>query len=206
MEKGLISIIVPCYNSASYLDNFFKCLLNQTYKKTEIIFINDGSTDETINKLNSFASSNANVKVYSQRNRGVSAARNVGIMHANGEYLYIVDSDDSFADNTLFMLHCAIVNFNTDFSCCGIKKNLVFSDSNKIKNPRIFDNVDDIMAYHLGRVSVATWNKLLIHSIVQQIPGYPYVFDENSARGEDALFLAKYISLCKKAVFFKNKL
>lgn len=94
MKKGLVSIIVPVYNCESFLERCLKSLLNQTYDKIEVIVVNDGSTDNSNKILNSFVAIDSRIKVFTQKNAGVSCARNRGIIEANGEFLMFVDADD----------------------------------------------------------------------------------------------------------------
>ena len=93
-----VSIIIPCYNAEKYLDMCMESLLNQTLKNIEIICVDDGSTDRTWEKLNSFAEKDARVRLFSQQNQFAGAARNLGLSYARGEYLVFLDSDDFFAD------------------------------------------------------------------------------------------------------------
>jgi glycosyltransferase involved in cell wall biosynthesis len=92
-EAGLISVIIPCYNAEQTLSETVDCVLRQTYKKWEIIIVNDGSTDSSpqlAEKLTAFG----NIKVIHTPNRGVSNARNTGAENAKGEFLAFLDADD----------------------------------------------------------------------------------------------------------------
>ena len=89
-----ISIIIPVYNSAKYLRKCLNSIINQTFDNIEIICINDGSTDNSLSIINEYAKIDSRIKVYTIENKGVSAARNYGILVATGEYIGFVDSDD----------------------------------------------------------------------------------------------------------------
>lgn len=89
-----VSIIIPVYNREMYLQKCLDTLINQTLKDIEIICVNDGSTDNSLEILNDYASNDERIKVYSQKNQGPSVARNFGISKATGEYITFVDSDD----------------------------------------------------------------------------------------------------------------
>ena len=84
-----ISIIIPAYNAAKYIKRCIISLLNQTYKNIEIIVVNDGSTDNTLDILKNY-----DIKVINQENLGVSCARNNGLKNCSGDYITFVDSDD----------------------------------------------------------------------------------------------------------------
>lgn len=93
-----ISIILPIYNVASYLDETFQSLLNQSLKEIEIIAVNDGSTDESEDIIRKYAAQDSRITFCSQKNQGQSAARNLALQYASGEYIYMMDSDDVLAD------------------------------------------------------------------------------------------------------------
>lgn len=97
MFNPLVSVIIPTYNRAHTLGRALQSVLNQTYNNYEIIVIDDGSTDDTLLTLTDFPS----VQYIKQDNRGVSAARNVGIEQANGEWIALLDSDDEWIPNKL---------------------------------------------------------------------------------------------------------
>ncbi|MFV0572256.1 MAG: glycosyltransferase family 2 protein [Xanthomarina gelatinilytica] len=90
--KLFFSIIIPLYNKEAYIKNTLKSVLNQVYVNFEILVINDGSTDKSLEVINSLK--DPRIKVYSKDNEGVSAARNFGIKHAIGKYVAFLDADD----------------------------------------------------------------------------------------------------------------
>lgn len=91
----MISVIVPVYNCDKYLNNSIESLISQTiFDQLEIVFVNDGSTDNSEDILQSYVLNHPNMKLYSQCNKGVSAARNLGIDRCNGEYVCFFDADD----------------------------------------------------------------------------------------------------------------
>lgn len=92
-----LSVVVPVYNVSPYLDEALNSVENQTYKDMEIICINDGSTDNSLEILENHAKKDSRIKIINQENRGVSAARNAGIDVAGGKYVYFFDSDDILA-------------------------------------------------------------------------------------------------------------
>ena len=89
-----ISIIVPIYNKEKTIERCLKSLIEQTYKNIEIICINDGSTDSSLDKLKNIESKNNKIRIYSQENKGVGYTRNKGILLCSGEYFLFVDADD----------------------------------------------------------------------------------------------------------------
>src|SRR5690606_1422900 len=87
---NLISVVIPCYNYGHFLPIAIESVLNQTYLNKEIIVVDDGSSDNTAEVATSYEE----VKYIYQKNRGLSAARNLGAAHSNGEYLVFLDADD----------------------------------------------------------------------------------------------------------------
>lgn len=102
MEKSqpLISIIIPCYNSGKFVENTIEMLVEQSLSECELILINDGSTDNTLDILKQYKSNGA-IRVVTQSNQGVSVARNQGIHVAKGKYIYFLDSDDTLTSGSL---------------------------------------------------------------------------------------------------------
>ncbi len=89
-----ISVIIPVYNTEKYLETCLASIINQTYKNLEIIIINDGSTDSSLEICNKYKKIDKRIKIINQENKGQSVARNNGIKIATGDYLHFMDSDD----------------------------------------------------------------------------------------------------------------
>ena len=94
-----VSIIMPVYNDEEFLNESISSVLNQTLSNIELICVNDGSTDNSLNILNDFASKYEFIKIFSKENEGSGIARNFGMTQAKGEYIASLDSDDLFIDN-----------------------------------------------------------------------------------------------------------
>ena len=93
-----VSVILPIYNVAPYLEETFNSIIIQTLKDIEIIAVNDGSTDNSEDIIKSYEQLDPRVHRYSQENKGQSAARNLALLHATGKYVYMMDSDDRLND------------------------------------------------------------------------------------------------------------
>lgn len=100
-----VSVVLPVYNVESYLEECLDSLLKQTLKEFELIAINDGSTDRSFSILKEYENKFINIKIINQKNKGLSATRNVGIENSTGEYLLFVDSDDMLKENALELLY-----------------------------------------------------------------------------------------------------
>lgn len=99
-----ISVIVPVFNARKYLADCLDSLLGQTFKDTEIICVDDGSTDGSAAVLKEYAGHDGRIRVFSQSNRRQGAARNLGLQKAVGRYVFFVDADDWLDENALELL------------------------------------------------------------------------------------------------------
>lgn len=89
-----ISVVVPVYNTSILLNRCIKSILCQTLIDIEIVIVNDGSSDNSLDIINEYAKEDIRIKVISQSNQGLSSARNRGILESTSEYISFVDSDD----------------------------------------------------------------------------------------------------------------
>ncbi len=103
------SIIIPVYNVEEYIKECLDSVVNQTYKDYEVIVVNDGTKDKSMDIVKKY-----DVKVINQENQGLSAARNNGVKHSKGDYLLFLDSDDSYEKDLLDRLEKAITKFKPD--------------------------------------------------------------------------------------------
>ena len=104
-QRADISVIVPCYNSSRYLSVCLESLKAQKSPEIEIILIDDGSTDDTGAMLDAFAQTEPRARVIHQKNGGVSAARNCGLVQACGRYIAFMDADDALEEDSLMILY-----------------------------------------------------------------------------------------------------
>ncbi|MBQ4573418.1 MAG: glycosyltransferase family 2 protein [Clostridia bacterium] len=122
MSTPCISVIVPVYNAEKYLRECIESILNQTFRDLELILVDDGSPDNCCKICDEYAEKDNRVIVFHQENRGVSAARNLGIDNAQGEYITFVDSDDYIMPYALELLYHDSIFSNADISCVSGRK------------------------------------------------------------------------------------
>jgi glycosyltransferase involved in cell wall biosynthesis len=125
--QPLVSIIIPLYNAEKHIAETVESALNQTWPNKEIIIINDSSTDNSLAIANKYA--NENVKVFTQENKGASAARNYGLREAKGEYIQFLDADDLLSPDKIegqmnclngsetHLALCRVVHFDDGEDC-----------------------------------------------------------------------------------------
>lgn len=115
MKQIKVSVIIPVYNTEPYLEKAVKSILNQTLTEIEIIAVNDGSTDNSIEILKELQKTDARLHIYSQPNQGLSVTRNTGISKAKGEYIYFFDSDDFLREDALADCYRKATTYQCDF-------------------------------------------------------------------------------------------
>lgn len=120
METALISVIVPVYNVAQYLEKSIASIQEQTYQNLEIILVDDGATDESGRLCDAIAEQDDRVSVLHKKNEGLSQARNDGMKQAQGDYLIFIDSDDYIHPEMIQSLYEQLVQEDADVSSCGV--------------------------------------------------------------------------------------
>lgn len=199
MDLDLISIIIPIYNSADFLEYNLNSILMQDYNKYEVLMIDDGSTDESAKICKKFAKKDNRFKYFYQQNGGVSSARNYGINLAKGKYVLFIDSDDLLSQH---ILKKASANFTGEFELLRynykrIYNHLTFlTDENQgtyKKNETQTDFIKHILLDGDGFL----WNKIYLRRLIVD---NNIKFNENITICEDLLFNIQYAYYIKKSV------
>ncbi|HHY1437477.1 TPA: glycosyltransferase family 2 protein [Campylobacter jejuni] len=208
-----ISIVIPIYNSEKYLKQMLTSLSNQTMIDVEIICVNDGSADNSLEIINNFVLRDKRFKVFSQLNKGVSSARNLGLKMAQGKYIWFVDSDDWVLCNSLEKLY-EIAEYN--------KTDMVFFSTesfneleNKLEDNAWYGNFgynvpnslydktlcfEDYKSFAF-KLSGSIWNKFILRDYIVKNGIY---FNENNYFMEDRLFYFDLL-LKKPNIYFSLK-
>ena len=121
------SFIVPVYNTKKYLKKCLDSLIKQTFKDFEIIIVNDGSTDNSMEIIEKYKNKYSNIKVIEQQNQGLSLARNNGVKKTSGEYILFIDSDDYIEKDLLKQIDKNIGN-------ADVLRFQIFSEDEEYKN------------------------------------------------------------------------
>lgn len=191
-----LSIIIPVYNSAQCgLKQCLESVLEQEYKDFELILVNDGSTDESLDICKSFAVRDNRIIIINQRNAGVSHARNMGLTIANGEFITFIDSDDIVSAGYLKSLMTDASLY--DLTVCGVRQSFSNGHSNKFNIP--CNSTTDLTADTLhsliqSRLAFGPYNKIFRASIINQ---HCLRFPEDIDYGEDRIFVFNYLSHIK---------
>lgn len=210
----MVSVIIPVYNAMPYLEPCINSILNQTYKKWELICIDDGSTDESLAFLRKNISDDFRCTIIQQPHSGVSVARNTGIAVSQGTYLMFVDADDFLAEQAIETLVHRIVTENADLAICGAK----LESSNRLNRPqrqlkRSLQTQDTI--WRANRIEqwpeILTlpgsrpyiWNKIFHKKLLIE---NNIAFNPQLCLGEDLVFLFSIFPYCKTILYMQDKL
>lgn len=166
----LISVIINVYNGEKYVGKCLESIINQTYKNLEIIIVNDGSTDKTLDICKSYEDSR--IKIINQENMGLSLSRNVGIDNSTGKYLFFVDVDDFVELDTIEYLYKLLKEYDVKISTCNFM--YIFDYNFEVKNKEekiiVKDSKEMIREVLLGEGRSGTiWNKLFEKSVFDNV-------------------------------------
>ncbi|WP_239644458.1 glycosyltransferase family 2 protein [Oenococcus oeni] len=172
MNKVNVSIIIPVFNVKNFVQDSFLSAAKQSYASKEIILIDDGSTDGSGSIVESFTKYDIPIKIFHTKNRGLSAARNLGIKKACGEFIYFLDSDDlidpHLIEDTLTFAtqnHLDFVSFTNDFideSNKLIHKKL---NNSEYKQNRIIDKSQAISLLFIEKMRISAWSYIVRKSV-----------------------------------------
>lgn len=205
MNNIKVSMIMPVYNSQTYLKDTLDSILNQSLEEFELIAIDDGSTDNSLKILKEYENKYNKIKVVHQINSGVSETRNRGIELAKGEYIGFVDADDLLEKDFIKILYNSAKEYNADISMTGYS---TFYDNpnmqSKVFTAYKFDNNDkkrifeEMLSIGLG---VNIWTKLYKKAILHK---YNIKFEKNMSYDEDMFFSWKCALASNNIVFDNN--
>ena len=204
-----ISIIVPIYNAEKVLKRCVDSILNQSYKNFELILINDGSKDKSIDIINEYKEKDERIKVIDNKNKGVSETRNIGIKTSKGEYIQFIDADDFIDPYMIEETLKEIEKNKADSVITGLY--LDIESENEIKSSK--QTFEYKIEEGNSNIAVAVMDRLngtYINSPVNKIYKKSIIIDNNIYMdktidlGEDLLFNLEYLKNCKNGVLYKT--
>lgn len=128
MESPRLSIIMPVYNSAQYVESAIKSVINQTFKDWELIIVDDGSTDKSLSICKDFTKKDNRIVCYSKSNGGQASARNLALGKVQGEFITFIDSDDELLDSTTYEKAIMAIESNPKLSCVQYRCSRILGD------------------------------------------------------------------------------
>lgn len=189
-----LSIIVPVYNAENTLTRCIDSILKQTFTDFELILVDDGSPDKCPEMCDSYALKDKRIRVIHQKNSGISAARNAGLVEARGIEIIFIDSDDFVDKNYLKELDLHICD-QVSMAICGTNHVIIDNEKNihlDSTNCPSSQQINKKEYYKLSdlRVLGPVWGKIFLNQIIKSSN---LKFDEKMKVGEDKLFVLKYI-------------
>ena len=167
-----VSVIVPVYNVEKYLNKSLDSLVNQSLTDIEIILVNDGSTDNSLNIIKDYYKKYNNIiKYYTKENGGMSDARNYGMQKAKGEYISFVDSDDYIEHNMLYKMYNKAKEGNYDIVFCNT--NIVYPDKTILKESELKEDKKSLTLADKNDLILncypVVWNKIYKKSFLDTV-------------------------------------
>ena len=201
--KGLISIIIPVYNASSVIHRCLESISRQTYRKLEILFVDDCCTDGSMDKLHDFLQKNkTDLKIkciHHNKNRGVAAARNTGLDNATGEYVYYLDADDYMEDKTIEIMYKEAEKCQADIIGCEWYLSFQKNERHMIQAEA---DTGDKLFMKMAR-GVIRWN-LWLFLVRRDIYEQNFIrFVEGMNMGEDMMVMMK-LALCSGKVIIMH--
>lgn len=205
MNNSKVTVIMPIYNVAPFLEKCIESVINQTYKNFELFLIDDGSKDESPEIVDKYAVLDSRIIPIHKVNGGVDAARNVGLEEGTGKYVAFIDSDDWYDEEYLEKLVNAAESGNSQLVVCGFEP---FGVKNPPKVKDIGEGIfnrEEAMIHLLGynTFNGYVWNKLFLMSIIKE---HNLRFQDGYWACDDVLYAGNYIYYCDKVSVISDKL
>ena len=199
VKTPLISIVIPAYNCAAYAEDSFRSVQKQDLEDWEIIFVNDGSTDNTSEVLARIALENSRVIIVEQENSRQGKARNNGISHAKGEWIAFLDADDLWSANKLSLqlnktLEAKVdLSFTDGFIC--LRNDMNLREFRFGVTDKFYQGTEALLEFHQQN-RIPTSSVLVKKSVLLEVGGFPEKLDVQNC--EDYLLWVKLLTKGKK--------
>lgn len=198
-----VSIIIPVYNAEKYLKKCLNSVINQTYNNVEIICVNDGSSDSSLQILQEFERKDKRIIVVDKKNGGVSSARNAGLKVSSGEYIMFLDSDDFLDLDTVYFCIKNVMDLSVDIVRVNYKK--VYHNIN-IKSPKYF-KMDKILIYPFQNIAEQIFENdkycSACETMIRADIAKKFCFCDDISIGEDFLYFVECLFSSKK-IYISN--
>lgn len=210
-REGLVSIIIPVFNSAEFIQECVESVLAQTYKRYELLLVDDGSQDNSRELCGQMCGKDERIRLICQDHRGVSAARNTGLGKAKGEYILFLDSDDAIHPLLIEECVCQIRCAGSDLALCNFRK----IDTQRMKDLlKAVSEEDERPQWRvIGREESERWFHIVRPQALHCIGGSLFrrdmigsvEFDESLLNGEDTLFIYHLICRRMRIIYSEKK-
>lgn len=200
MNKPLVSVIIPVWNTGTSVCNMTDAILGQSFRDFELILVDDGSTDNTLSVLRKIEKVDSRVRVFTKPNGGPSSARNLGLEKAGGKYIQFYDADDSITPHSLKICTDAILASKSDIVVSGWQIYTVGNNKYTpyvLRDETVSNNLEAYVLRSLGTNGMLynLWNKLFRADIIHD---HNLRFREDLRFGEDLLFALDYFKYMRR--------
>lgn len=215
--RKLLSIIVPIYNTSKYLEKCILSIISQTYSNLEIVLVNDGSTDDSLEICRRYAATDPRIVVINKANGGLVSARKAGLNIAKGEMIGFVDSDDYISKDMYEKIITAKIQTNSDFvyaglhNCYDSAEGLIITEDNSPRVSGIFNLEDTLVDFlknyvftldlnsqiYTGGICLGIFEKESIKEAYRHVP-------DDCSQGEDFI-CQMWLLIASKRVYFSNE-
>ena len=199
-----VSILIPAYNVEQYIKRCIISAIEQTLQEIEIIIVNDGSTDSTLDIINAIAKNDSRICIINKENKGLPAARNSALSIAKGKYIQHLDGDDWIDSEACFSLYKCAEEYQLDMIMCNWykldeNKNIKIEKINKIKPNTIYQGKELIASFYEGKIAASVCTQFTLQSLYDNV-----TFTESLLLGEDLATTPKLLLHAKKIGVFDN--
>lgn len=200
--KVKISFIIPVYNAENYLDECINSIINQKYQNIEIILVNDGSTDNSLNICKKYQKKDKRIIIIDKKNEGVSKARNTGIEKSTGDLIMFIDSDDYYGEN---LIETILPYANNDLICFGYNRLFQNKSEKIVSNDIVLNTLSEVEFNILTTDYIGGFiaTKVFSSDIIKK---NNLKFDEKLHYCEDLFFVTEYVKHCKKYCYINKAL
>lgn len=204
MEREIkISIIIPIYNAEKYLKRCLESIITQSLKEIEIICVNDGSTDNSLEILEKFQENNDRIIIINKKNSGASSARNTALKIVKGKYCLNIDSDDWIEQGYLEDLYNKAEKDNLDITITNIifdfkdsnKKNYIINDL-KIEDSKVISGKEYVKKFFIENSYGYTWNKLIKREL----------YTKNNLWYDEEIFLLEDLEILMQLSYYAERI
>lgn len=203
----MLSVIIPVYNTEKYLDKCLRSILDQDYKDYEIIAVNDGSTDGSLDILKQYANKDSRVRVIDKINEGQGVARNIAIKEANGEYICCIDSDDWIMPGSFSYMIERQQSTGADIVIGNSAVTVLDSEEIRMNNTEKVSGIveDEALRENIFNITPTVWPKIIKRSLFTDNKiEFPRIFFEDLAIMPLIYALANRIAFVNRCIYIQR--
>lgn len=207
-QEEKISIVIPAFNCEKTIGRCLDSALAQTWSNTEIIAVDDGSTDQTGSILDTYQKEHGNIRVIHQENSGVAAARNAGVKAAEGVWLVTLDADDYIDPEMLKAMHDAAAAADAQLCICGFR--MVYEEDKRKEVRQLAEDFEGDLAELLNTVLLPLYDRQLLNNQnnklyrLDLIREHEIFYDPAMQINEDLWFSLTYLRYCREIAVLKR--